>query len=72
MAASLLGISDVAVFGVLVGLAVVVGLLAEGAARHTRQAARAAEAAWLLAEAGRMRTALRTGSLMPAMDGSYR
>jgi two-component system, OmpR family, sensor histidine kinase KdpD len=39
-------------------LAVVIGLLAEGAARRTRQAVRAAEAARLLAEADRMRTAL--------------
>ena len=52
------GVSDAAVLGVLVGLAVVVGLLAECAARRTRQAARAAEAARLLAEADRMRTAL--------------
>jgi two-component system, OmpR family, sensor histidine kinase KdpD len=52
------GVSDAAVPGVLVGLAVVVGLLAEGAARRTWQAARAAEAARLLAEADLMRTAL--------------
>jgi K+-sensing histidine kinase KdpD len=51
------GVSDAAVLGVLVGLAVVVGLLAESAARRARQAARAAEAARLLAEADRMRTA---------------
>jgi two-component system, OmpR family, sensor histidine kinase KdpD len=52
------GVSDAAVLGVLVGLAVVVGLLAEGAARRTRQAVRATEIARLLAEADQMRTAL--------------
>jgi len=52
------GVSDAAVLGVLVGLAVVVGLLAEGAARRTPQAARAAAAVRLLAEADQMRTTL--------------
>jgi hypothetical protein len=36
------GVSDAAVLGVLIGLAVVVGLLTECAAQRTRQAARAA------------------------------
>jgi two-component system, OmpR family, sensor histidine kinase KdpD len=52
------GVSNAAVLGVFVVVAVVVSFLVEGAARHTRQAARAAEAVRPIAEADRMRTAL--------------
>jgi len=45
------GVSDAAVLGVLVALAVVVGVLTEEAVRRGRQAALAAEAARLAAEA---------------------
>ena len=54
------GAVGVAILGVLVGLAVVVGLLTEDVTRHIRQAARAAEARRLMAEADLMRTTLLT------------
>ena len=47
------GVGDLAVLGVLVAVAVVVGFGVEDAARRTRQAAQAAEAARCLAEADR-------------------
>jgi two-component system, OmpR family, sensor histidine kinase KdpD len=53
-----LWVGDAAILGVLVGLAVVVGFLAEDTARRARKAARATEAARAVAEADRMRTAL--------------
>ena len=54
------GASGAAMLGLLVGLAVVVGLLAEYATRSIRQATRAAKAARLMADADRIRTALLT------------
>jgi two-component system sensor histidine kinase KdpD len=57
---ALAGGSGAAMLGLLVSLAVVVGLLAEHTTRYIRQAKRAAEAARLMAEADRIRTALVT------------
>jgi two-component system sensor histidine kinase KdpD len=50
--------NNAAALGVFVAAAVVVSFLADDAARHSRQAAEAAEAAQPIAEADRMRTAL--------------
>lgn len=52
------GVGHAAVLGVLVAVAAVVGLLAEGAARRTRQAVLATESARSIAAADRMRAAL--------------
>jgi two-component system, OmpR family, sensor histidine kinase KdpD len=52
------GVRDAAVLGVLAGLAVVTGFVAEDIACRTRQAARAVEAARAVAEADRIRAAL--------------
>jgi two-component system sensor histidine kinase KdpD len=50
--------NNAAALGVFVAVAVVVSFLVDDAARHTRQAVEAAEAAQPIAEADRMRTAL--------------
>jgi two-component system, OmpR family, sensor histidine kinase KdpD len=52
------GVGDAAILGVFIAVAVAVSFGVEDAARRSRQAARAAEAARRLAEADRMRTAL--------------
>jgi K+-sensing histidine kinase KdpD len=52
------GLSNAAVLGVLVAVAVLIGLLAEDAARRSRQAVLAAESARHILEADRMRAVL--------------